>query len=84
MTEKMFRDIAQREAGEYDREAFFDLADELTEPKYAVVRRNLVTGEYDDFANERLGAPKVQMHNDFLELGRADIAAQVVEGKFDQ
>lgn len=87
MTRNEFKHIAELEAGEYDREAFFDLANELAaigDPKYDEFIELIYTGEFDDFANEKFAAPKMAMHEMAIALGRRDIAKRVENGDFDQ
>lgn len=71
-----------------NRDAFMKLADELEAlkngDKFAEVIGNLRALEYDDFANTRFAAPKMQMANDFHALGREDIVKRVHNGDFDQ
>jgi hypothetical protein len=70
-----------------NREQFHALAHDLEMQdavKYAEVITNLRDLEYDDFANEKFAAPKMQMIKDFTELGRQDIVDRVKNGDFDQ
>lgn len=78
-----------------NREKFKELADDMEAnpdsyggPEKAVHRTGIIENlrnlEYDDFANEKFAAPKVQMIRDMTLLGRADIATRVMEGDFDQ
>lgn len=87
MTKELFRDIADREEGDFNRQPFFDLADELEEAdreKYATLIERCRSGAYDDFANEEFGAPKMQMVEDARAVGREDIAERAMNGDFDQ
>lgn len=70
-----------------NRERFEELADQLAREdagKYMTVIDNLRNLEYDDFANEKYAAPKMQMIADFEALGRQDIVDRIKNGDFDQ
>lgn len=73
----------------YDNEdEFRKLAEELKatgDSKYATVIWRLQNNWYHDFKNpDEVPMPKMQMINDFNELGRTDIADRVANGDFDQ
>jgi hypothetical protein len=78
----------QRQTREYqNREKFHELADELQREdpkKYKKIIKNLRDFEYDDVESELFAHPKAQMFDDFMELGRNDIAKRVMDGEFNQ
>ena len=80
--------------GEYEnRDKFYQLADEMEHEisggmvdadAYRRIIADLRGLEYDDFANNKFAAPKLQMINDFQKVGRNDVVARVKNGDFDQ
>lgn len=71
-----------------NEEKFTQLADQLEaedETKYHTVIKRLRNNWYHDFKNpDEVPMPKMQMIQDFTELGREDIVNRVKEGDFDQ
>lgn len=72
-----------------NEQEFTKLADELEQEnaggRYTEVIRRLRNNWYHDFANpDEVPLPKVQMVQDFTDVGRQDIVERVKNGDFDQ
>lgn len=71
--------------GDDAHKALFALADTLTakDPKkYAKIIVRCRTGDYHDFASKAT-FPKMEMHQDLLEVGLIDIDKRMQYGEFD-
>lgn len=65
--------------------ALFALADELEakDPiKYKKVIHRCRTGHYHDFAT-KAASPKMEMHQDLLEVGLTEVDQRMQDGEFD-
>ncbi len=71
--------------GDDAHKALFALANDLEakDPKkYAKVIKRCRAGHYHDFA-AKVATPKMDMHNDLLEVGLADVDQRMQDGEFD-
>lgn len=81
-----FEDQMRRDSiGDDAHQALFKLADELAakDPaKYSKIVERCRNGHYHDFAT-KAAFPKMDMHNDLLEVGLTDVDQRMQDGEFD-
>jgi hypothetical protein len=83
--DKFEEEMRRETVGDDAHNTLFALADELAakDPvKYAKVIKRCRNGHYHDFATQA-ATPKMDMHNDLLEVGLIDIDQRMQNGDFD-